>query len=417
MADTTSTTATTAQADQSSYVQTLLSPALDDNLGAPTDTTAEAQPAATDSGTALEADATTTGGEKSADTTASQLPTVDDLIQNFATETGLDPNDPNQRKTLKRLADKELFIRKLQADNEVLKGTGNGKTADATGPELLTDFEKELVADTTAATAKTDATDTTTTGKTDPKGPQATEAPRYGDLGDEWKTPEDSLTALNKAWESNDLKTVHEIEVARMRRNFDAAIAPSLIAYVNKLLETRFKGFVEKDLGDVVPEVRATAEQKRVTASRDFAIDQLRKAGANDIDKLFDTEDGPPIKFGDQEFPNTPLNRILARHPEIMQVQGTHADPAKRERQAFIARYKLAYQIHKQGAAGVPAETAKALVDAGREIKTAQAADRTRQTINAGPGASGVGEKSQPKSYVGQLNSLPGEVPFSSLIG
>ena len=117
-----------------------------------------------------------------------------------------------------------------------------------------------------------------------------------------------------------------------------------------------------------------------------------------------------------QEFPNTPLNRLLVKHPEIMQITATHTDPKKAERSSFIARYKLAYQMFKQSKGGVAADTAKALVEAGRTAKDREAADRTRQGINAGSGTSGLGGDKSPKSYVAQLNSLPGEVPLSSLL-
>jgi hypothetical protein len=415
MAEQQTMTATPADTPaQPSYVQSLLSPALDGAEDAPAGSETQGEDALAVPGTSSDAAGAVTGDEKT-DTAAATLPSVDDLIQTFATETGLNPEDPNQRKTLKRLADKELFIRKLQADNEVLKGTaGAGSTADA--PQFVTDFEKSLVGETAQATGQP-AAQAEPPAKTADQPAAAAATTTYGDVGDEWKTPEDSLKALNTAWGKDDLKAVHDIEVARMKRNFDAVIAPSLLSYINKMVEARLKGFAEKDLGDVLPEVRRTVAQRRVGESREFAIDQLRSAGANDIDKLFTAEDGPPIKFGDQEFPNTPLNRILARHPEIMQIAGTHTDPTTRERQAMIARYKLAYQIYKQGAAGVSAETAKALVDAGREIRTRQDGDRARQSINAGPGASGVGDKPpREKSYVTQLNSLPGEVPFASLI-
>jgi hypothetical protein len=189
------------------------------------------------------------------------------------------------------------------------------------------------------------------------------------------------------------------------------------LAYIGKMLDARLKGFVEKDLGDVVPEVRRTVADRRIAQDRDFAIDQLRKAGAEHIDKLFVAEDGPPINFDGEDFPNTPLNRILARFPQILQITAQHADPAKAARQSFIARYKMAYQIYQQESAGHSTETAKQLVQAGRESKERESKDRARQAINAGSGKSGVGtDKSASKSYVGHLNSLPGEVSTSSLL-
>jgi hypothetical protein len=407
-------TATTAPEPSTSYVQSLIGPAGDLGSPEPVETAAQPQPtAAVETGTTPARETTKLATEVAKPGTT--LPDVDALIEQFATETGLDASDPNQRKTLKRLADKEIFIRKLQQDNESLKtSTANDKSA----PEFVTEFEKELLSEHTSDTAAPPATQEKVVpidaGKT--PAPAAAEPPKYGDIGDAWKTPEDSLTALNEAWTKNDLKAVHQIEVARQLRTFDTQIAPALLAHIGRMFEARLQGFAEKDLGDVVPEFRRNAAEKRVSESREFAIDQLRKAGANDIDELFAVEDGPPIKFNGQEFPNTPLNRLLVKHPEIMQITATHTDLQKAERSTFIARYRLAHQIYKQSKGGVAADTAKALVEAGRTAKNRETADRTRQGINAGSGTSGLGGDKSSKSYVGQLNSLPGEVPLSSLL-
>jgi hypothetical protein len=99
-----------------------------------------------------------------------------------------------------------------------------------------------------------------------------------------------------------------------------------------------------------------------------------------------------------------------------MRITETHSDPSKAQRKTYISRYKLAYQIYKQGAAGVPASIAGKLVEAGRESKERESNDRARQTLNAGKGASGLGEKPSKESYVNSLNNLPGEVSFGSLL-
>jgi hypothetical protein len=411
-------TSNTGSESQGSYVQSLIGPAGEQSLDTAEETTTQPQPAATTTETAPQ-DTTKPATETTkpaATKTAAATPSLDDLIQQFATETGLNPEDPAQRKTLKRLADKELFILKLQADNETLKTSSVAKPA--TEPEFLTDFEKELQAEGKPEAKQPIPIDGKKPSEETAKQPTApAAAPTYGDVGDAWKTPEDSLTALNEAWAGNDLPKVHQIELARMVRNFDAVIAPSFLNHIGKMLDARLKGFVEKDLGDVVPEVRRTVAAQRVAEDRDFAIDQLRNAGASDIDKLFTAEDGPPIKFDGEEFPNTPLNRILARYPQILQITAQHADPTKAARQSFIARFKMAYQIFKQESAGVSNETAKQLVEAGRQSKDRENNDRARQSLNAGSGKSGVGtDKQAPKSYVSTLNALPGEVPLSSLL-
>ena len=410
--ETQSTPAAPTESAQPSYVQSILGPAGDFGSDAAPVADTTPQTATTTPGTDPERqDSTVTKpGEPTAATTA---PTLDDLIQQYAKETGLNPDDPNQRKTLKRLADKELFIQKLQAGQPAAaQPTDTGTT----GPELLTAFEQELAAETAAPEKPGEQPQAGKPAETAAPAKPATEAGRYGDIGDDWKAPEDSLKAINDAWADNDLKKVHEIEMARLRRNFDTGIAPQLLQFVQHMLDQRLQGFVKDNLGDVVPEVRRTINERRVAEDREFAIEELRKAGAGEIDKLFTAEDGPPITYEGQEFPNTPLNRILAKHPEIMRITETHSDPSKAQRKTYISRYKLAYQIYKQGAAGVPVAIANKLVEAGRESKERESNDRARQTLNAGKGASGLGDKQPSKSYVHDLNNLPGEVSFGSLI-
>ena len=409
MATETQDTTTATSADSSSggsYVQSILGSA--GGLGSDessSDVQPSQQPEAQEPGTAP--------GQPDTSGAADKQAAFDELMEQYARETGKDSSDPNQRKDLKRLVDKELYIRELKAS---LDAAAQAKAAaQEAGPELQTAFEKELAAEATeAAKGPPEAAQEQPAQATGEKKPP--EPLRYRDVGDEWKTPEDSLTALNDAWAENDLKQVHQIEMARLRRNFDSDIAPKLFPYIERMIEQRLNGFVERDLGDVVPEVRRSVQDRRISESREFAIDELRKAGAGDIEKLFEQEDGPPIEYDGQQFPNTPLNRILAKHPEIMRIVENHPDSSKAERRTFISRYKLAYQIFKNGAGGVSAQTAKKLVDAGRESKERETSDVARQTINAGSGASGRGEKPSNRSYIQELNNLPGEVPFASLL-
>jgi hypothetical protein len=244
-----------------------------------------------------------------------------------------------------------------------------------------------------------------------PSGPS-----KYGDVGDDWKTPEDSLSALNEAWADNNLQQVHEIERARFRRNFDTDIAPALFPYLAKMMESKLDEYYQRQLGDVVPEVRRTVADRQTAEAVEFALDELRSAGAEDLDSLFVEEEGPPIVFEGEQFANTPLNRVLTRHPEILRIQEHHQDPAKAQRKTLISRYKLAYQIYKQGAGGVTAETARKLVEAGREGRQRDNQDRARQAINAGPGSSGHGEQSKSGSYVRDIISRQDDIPFASLL-
>lgn len=441
METTTQTTGTTpaeAASQSQSYVDFLLGPAAEPGSDAAPGSApaATGQTAATTPGTApgqTETKETPPAapppGEEETAPPPERAAALESLIQQYAKETGLNPEDPAQRKTLNRMASKELFIQKLKADLDTAKRAAAKPAGEAppVEPELMTAFEKELFSE-----QKPGAATTAAPGTAQPQGaapqtgappagtpPAGAPLPRqYGDIGDSWKTPEESLTALNEAWVANDLRKVDEIEAARFVRAFDSRVAPHLLGFIDRMVTERLAGFAKKELGDVIPTVRKTISEQRLSESKEFAIGELRTAGATDIEQMFTAQDGPALKFDGQEWPNSPLNRVLIRHPEIMSIVKSHDDPVKAERATLLARYKLAYQIWKQEASGgVPAAAAQQLVAAGRDMERNQAADRARQTINAGPGATGLGGKPTGDSYIEQLQNLPGALSASSLFG
>lgn len=299
---------------------------------------------------------------------------VDELIQKFATEAGLDLNNPREKAIAKRLADKELFIRKQNADMAALRIANKPATTD----EGLTEFEKSL------RPAK----------ETTPPAPAPVAAPKPGepaapapnahpeDAGSKWTKPEDYLMDLNSAWQANDLPKVHAIETAAWSRRFQSIAGPQIEAYVNQ----RVAALIQEQLGDVVPHVRQTVEQAQRTDSVDFAIQQLSKtAGFEDIGDLNKEVDGPPIKFNGEEFRNTPMNKAIAENPWLLQIRVNHADPNTASRLTNLARFRAAHKIVAGGK--VPDIKAKQLMDAGKVAADKAQQDRTRQSLNGGPGA------------------------------
>lgn len=411
MEDTTSSAGAPATA-QPSYVQSLLDPAVD---GVSLDNSNEqvSREAGREETAAPPVQETTPDAEAAAPEgqPSGAAPSLDDLIRQFAQETGLNPDDPNERRTLKRLADKEMFIRKLQLDNDLLKAGAKPEPAAPPQADHLTEFEREVA--TRDAAPRAPAGPPTGPAAATPSAPPSVPEPiRYNDIGDEWKDDEDALTALNEAWREKDLKKVNAVEVARLKRTFDREIAPHLLGYIDQMFSRRIGS--EPSLA----EARRGVAERRLTENREFAVKELEKAGVADVRKLFEREEGPPIVVDGQEFERTRLNQILVENPEVMDIVKRHPDPATAERMTLIARLRHAARLmSKANGGGLPAEAAQRLVDAGRGIAESQTADRTRQSINAGPGATGAGRESPRKgSYVSELNSLPGEIPLSSLL-
>jgi hypothetical protein len=420
-ATTTTATAEPPQSNEpessgSGYVQSLIEPALDGDSRQALDDGKVATPPASEETTPATDEAK--GPEEAPETPAKEA-RREELIQQYAKEWGVNPNDPNQRKALKRVADKELFIEHLKG--QIASGKP-AQEATATAGEPLTEFEKSLIAAADAETAPPARTETAPPPQTD--GTKTTaDAPRgYGDIGDTWTKAEDGYTALNEAWQAGDLTKVRDIETAMFVRRADAILYPVLNSIVDQRVEAKVQAALQRDLGDVVPEVRRTVEQARSMANRDFALAEIAKLpGLDTVGSLFQETEGPPIVFRGVEYPDTPMNRVFAENPDLLDIRVTHdskgrpLDPQKAEQATFIKRYKQAARIHQMKQQGIDPKKANELVRAGEQVNERRNADRTRQALNSGAGATGRGADKGSDSYVKGLMQVPGEVPFSDL--
>ncbi len=342
---------------------------------------------------------------------AAARPEVEALIQEFAKEYGVDANDPDQRRHLKRLADKELWIRSLQEKNEDLKRQlgkpAEGQPGDA-GAEGLTEFERNLLAE-EQGTEKGDEPGA-------PAGPPAAALPArpgqtaVGDIGDSWQSPVDAYRAVQEAWGNEgrepDLAKLDAIDTALFFRRLTAIGLPAMKA----LTRTEVKRMLQEELGDVLPDVRTSVRQRRLETSRQTATSELSKVAEfkDIIPKLFEVQEGAPVVYDGREFPNSPLNQILVEHPEIMNIRMDHEDANTAETLTFLSQYRAVARIYKQRQqqASVDAGKARKLLDAGARLHEREQHDRARHGINAGAGATGLGTASSPESYVKRLNEL-----------
>jgi len=167
-------------------------------------------------------------------------------------------------------------------------------------------------------------------------------------------------------------------------------ILPLLSSIVQNQMGQQF----QSQFGDVMPAINETVALARSNRARDAAVSDLETGGFKGLRDLMKPGQGV-IKFKDPdtghigEFPNTPLNAILARHPEILSIKRDHKDPETALRLTMTAIYRQAMRIH-QGQSVKP-ENAQRLLKAGQAIEQKRQQDRTRQTLNAGPGATSRG--------------------------
>jgi hypothetical protein len=317
-----------------------------------------------------------------------------------------DLNDPREFAILRRAAEKEVELAKRT------KGEGDAAPADE-----LTEFERAAGIEDQPATEKPGADTAQTAGAGEDLPPG-----KYGDIGDNWKAPRDSYIAEQQAWENGgdppDYDTLHQIQVARTVRILDAVAGPTISALRQEIAT------LKSQLSEVAPHVKQTLARNEQAQSRRFAVTELAKVkGFEEVEKLFEEEDGPPVEFGGEKFANTPFNRICKSNPEILNIvvpedsaearraaKQRGITPARAARDLTnISRFRMAARIARQGRVA-PAQ-AQALVDAGAEAAKRQQRDTIRQGLNSGAGTKPGGSVRTPASdgprRLGEIAILP----------
>lgn len=385
-------------------------PALDGDAGQPDETVEEVQDevsAGGDDTAGDESDAGAEEGDGGQEETGEESAEVvegDDLLAQFAKRTGLDPNDPGQRKTLNTLVAKEKYIRELQAK---LDGTQAGKPA-ASG---LTKFEQEQQAAQDKAQQEAAAATPASGGE---KGPAIGQ---YDDIGTQWQSPRDAYSALSEAWgeaaASGDYGKVVATEAAIFARRFDNIGVPR----VEQLVQQRLDKFMQDNFGSIMPVIQQQAAHHSATEAQEFAMGELEATPEyKDIRSLDQEQEGPPLVVNGEKFRNTPLNRILVENPWIMSIKREHADPKVADRLTYLARLKAAHKIGTSGQ--ISSQKAKALINAGSKQEQRKSQDRVRQSLNSGgtPGKTLETGKPKPLGYVEDLiGSTDGPISFSDL--
>jgi len=332
---------------------------------------------------------------------------------------GLDQSNPDHQRVLKRIADSQAYIEHLRSAAGTILATrpGDVVATPAVPSVTLADLEQQIEQEfkpPEPAQPVAAASPVTT-----PAAPQPQQGPmRFDDIGDEWKGATDAYKAVNDAWAEGDLAKVNACEAALFRRRVAFDLMPQLNSIIEERVNNRLKSFAEKDLGDVLPDMRQSASRQKEDAARTSAISQLRGAPEfKDIDVLMKDTGGPPLRIDGQEWPNTPLNQILAENPGLRRMKLDDPNPEKARRLTYLNRYALAARLYKQqqSAQVVDPAKAQALLDAGAALQAKEAADRTRQAMNAGPGATGIGAGTGEKSLVQEINSSVGANSFASL--
>lgn len=317
-------------------------------------------------------------------------------------------NNPIYNAALKKMAHAELQLERVQAENSKLR-------AKVTQPsDGLTEYERRVLGlqpQTQQPQQMPQAPQPVQPQVQQPVQPPTPGVTRYGDIGDNWQTVDDAIKAEQLAWESGDPRKVAEVKNAVFLRQFD-----SQMGIIKRIAQAEARILLQQQLGDLIPSVRQSVETQRNESVKGFAIAELRKTpGFEDVDKMFQPTEGEKVQFGGQEYDNTPISQVLAENPEILDIRVQHPDPLEAQRLSAIRRLKAAAKIWHSKQAGINPTTAKQLVNAGAEMAARQAGEAARQSMNAGPTATGLGQKAN-DTYIQSIVKLPGSMTVADLL-
>lgn len=325
---------------------------------------------------------------------------LDELINKFAKDhPNLDPTTPEGLKILNRMANQEKYIREL-------------KSKAASPQDGLTEWERSLLKPVAAAQPET------TQAKPEAAATPVTGAQPYfdGDPGVAWKGPADAYNELSAAWSKTDAAgnpmpdhaAINRIDLGIFERRASEmgyVKAPRVAQLIEQAIQER--------LGDVLPNIRETVQSQRTQANKEFAVAELSKSAdwAN-VAELETVDSKDPLVFEGESFPNTPLNRILATNPEILDINVKHKDADTAERLTYLARFRAAARIAKTGQAD--AGKVKQALEAGAKQRDRELGDRVRQSLNGGLTATGKPNGKKTGSLVHELVNDGGPRSFNS---
>lgn len=322
-------------------------------------------------------------GAEGADLTTTPELNGDDL-KTLADEEGLNLEDPG---------DKAMAERILRREMKRASAAGNDEA-------ILTDFEKSIYGqeEESAQGQQPQQRQNQQPQQQQPQQQQPQQQmslpeiwAKMDDRGKDWKGWPDAhkaeLEELGRistdleAGRQPDFRGLTEIRQAQGRRMM-LDQAPALLRTTHEMV----RGMIQEALGPLLPQVNELSQQNASIQAREAALGDLEKTTefkgirgltkpGQGVVKFRDPESGEEI-----EVDNTPLNRILIRHTEILKIQSSHKDPRVALRLTQTARLKAAMRIHK----GQSPESTRQLLDTATRITEKQRSERPRQGFNGG---------------------------------
>jgi len=157
---------------------------------------------------------------------------------------------------------------------------------------------------------------------------------------------------------------------------------------VMPLLHRAFFSELEKQLPGLKDMVASTRTSTLMSQAHTQAITALKSTkGYERVEDLFKPDGGPPVKWQNQEFAPTPMNRIMARYPELRKIRVEHNDPAKAAVLTRIAVLRAAMKLHNTKSTVSDKKQVASLVKTGRDQERKKAATaENKGGLNSGKG-------------------------------
>lgn len=320
-----------------------------------------------------------------------EAPKVD--LETIAREYGLDLSNQQQRGAAERLLSQQAGAQEARPTEPVVIDTNKLNEALMAGISMPAADPNPVAA--APAQQPPVTAPVPPNANAQPGQPQGNPQDPFGD-GFTWKDEKDAMAAFDAAFESRDVEAMGKVQ----RGLFMRMMAPVVMSFQQKIAE------LESQLGEVTPEFRQTKQQRQLDESVNVAKQSLR-AQLPDFDQMFVAAEGQSIQIDGNQVPATPLNRVIAMNPWIMNIVVEDANPVVSQRKTYAARYEAAYRTWKATSAPIlTPEAAKTVFTAGQQAAAVSQQNKVRQSITA-PGTPTPVAK--PKSYIDEIRSQIGD--------
>lgn len=310
------------------------------------------------------------------------------FLTNLASDEGLNLEDPADRAMAERMAKRELKLREAATEG--------------TQEEVLTEFERSLL-EPDEQTELPDRQRQTERPKTEDRQQRDQNGNNWNliqdrgrdwkDWGDGYKAELEELSRIGQDIEAGrqpDLRNITEIRTAQNRR-----VIMEALPIIQQIVAAQMGQQFQAQFGDAMPAINEVTTAARVNRAKQSAIADLASTKEfKDIRTMTKPGQGEitfidPQTRSEEKFSDTPLNRVLVKNPGLLRIKVDHKDPETAMRLTMTEIYRQAARMIQHQS--VQPNNAQQLLKAGKAMEQKKQQDRTRQTLNAGSGATSRG--------------------------